>query len=99
MFNRVFLQSQPRNGAQGDVEIHGHGVLTHLLQHGKLVTGETGIGESLRGGSLIGGGVFLAGMSNRHGGIRFAVQRTSFGRALKAQLLKVCSRAIHAEIM
>jgi hypothetical protein len=38
-------------------------------------------------------------MSNRHGGIRFAVQRTSFGRALKAQLLKVCSRAIHAEIM
>ena len=99
MFNRVFLQSQPGNGAQGDIEIHGYGVLAHLLQHVKLVAGEPGIGESLRGGSLIGGGVFLAGMSNRHGGIRFAVQRTSFGRALKAQLLKVCSRAIHAEIM
>ena len=68
MFNRVFLQSQPRNGAQGDIEINGHGVLAHLFHNVKLVTGEPGIGESLRSGRLIGGGIFLAGMSNRHGG-------------------------------
>ena len=68
MLNRVFLQCQPRHWAQGDVKIHGHCVLAHLLQHGKLIAGEPGIGESLRSGRLIGGGIFLAGMSNRHGG-------------------------------
>ena len=44
MLNRVFLQCQPRHWAQGDVKIHGHCVLAHLLQHGKLIAGEPGIG-------------------------------------------------------
>ncbi len=68
MLSRVFLQCQPRHWAQGDVKIHGHCVLAHLLQHGKLIAGEAGIGGALGGGRRLGGGFFLAGMSNRHGG-------------------------------
>ena len=47
MLNRVFLQCQPRHWAQGDVKIHGHCVLAHLLEHGKLIAGEPGIGGAL----------------------------------------------------